>query len=164
MDSNNLSETYLKRRLYIALTPFILLSAGVWFTSDNVAIILASTFHIYLYAIFCYLFGYLYSQSIHFDASILRNLSIYIFFLTCLGILLTYFYNPPLGLTTSLIGLWVIIFLKIPEKIKRFFPIWFEEFTYKINVIACICIIIMLTFWLNPYSEPLTNYLKDGTL
>ena len=51
MDSNNLSETYLKRGLYLALTPLILLSASVWFTSDSVAIILASTFHIYLYAI-----------------------------------------------------------------------------------------------------------------
>ena len=158
MDSNNLRERYLKGKIYIGISPLIFLSSSVWFSANSIAIVLSHVFQIYLYALLCFISGFLYSQSGLYNSGTLRNLSTYPLILTIAGILLTLLYSPVIGLGSSLLGLWIMTFVQIPKKAKVFFPVWFMEFIHRINVITCICLIIMLAYWLNPYSKPLAIY------
>ena len=38
------------------------------------------------------------------------------------------------------------------------FPAWYSGLINRIIVMLCICIMVMLAYWLNPYSEPLKMY------
>ncbi|GIT62276.1 MAG: hypothetical protein Ct9H300mP20_21030 [Gammaproteobacteria bacterium] len=76
------------------------------------------------------------------------------------GGVLTYYLNPAYGLTFLLVGLLALSFSKLSRHSDIPIPYWFQELIRKSNIMICICLIVMLGYWLNPYSEPLSYLIK----
>jgi len=72
------------------------------------------------------------------------------------GGLLTFYLNPAYGLGLVLAGLLSLLFFGLPDQTKVQSPFWFKELIRKSNTMLCICLIVMLAYWLNPYSQPLS--------
>ena len=164
MNKNDLRERYFTGRVYIALSPVIFLAALVWFTPDLMAIQIAHLFQIYLGLLLIFSSSYLISQSRVPTPLFSRGFS---FILACVllvlvigGGALTYYFNPAYGLTFLLVGLLALFFSKISRHSDIQMPFWFQELIRKSNIMICICLIVMLGYWLNPYSEPLSNLIK----
>ena len=164
MNSNNLRERYFKGRVYIILSPVILLASCVWFTPNVVAVKLAHAFQLYLSLLLFFASSYLWTQS-KITASIFPlnfafRLALIFLLIAVGGGLLTFYLNPAYGLSLFLVGLLNLLFFGLPDNTKIQSPFWFKELVRKINIMLCICLIVMLAYWLNPYTEPLFYYLK----
>jgi len=164
MNSNNLRERYFKGRVYIILSPVILLASCVWFTPNVVAVKLAHAFQLYLSLLLFFASSYLWTQS-KITASIFPlnfafRLALIFLLIAVGGGLLTFYLNPAYGLSLFLVGLLNLLFFGLPDNTKIQSPFWFKELVRKINIMLCICLIVMLAYWLNPYTEPLNYYLK----
>ena len=164
MNSNNLRERYFKGRVYIILSPVILLASCVWFTPNVVAVKLAHAFQLYLSLLLFFASSYLWTQS-KITASIFPlnfafRLALIFLLIAVGGGLLTFYLNPAYGLGLFLTGLLSLLFFGLPDKTKIKSPFWFKELVRKSNIMLCICLIVMLAYWLNPYTEPLDYYLK----
>ncbi len=155
MNTGDLIERNIKGKLLLFLSPLVLLTSMVWFTSDFTAQKLAYLFQIYLSLTLCFISGFLWSQSGLFKAANLRYLGSIILLVTLSSGFLSILLIPVYGLIMILILLLGIRFLQLPDRIKTIFPLWFLQLVNKINVMICICILLMLTYWLNPYSNPL---------
>lgn len=155
MNTGDLIERNIKGKLLLFLSPLVLLTSMVWFTSDFTAQKLAYLFQIYLSLTLCFISGFLWSQSGLFKVANLRYLGSIILFVTLSSGFLSILLIPVYGLIMILILLLGIRFLQLPDRIKTIFPVWFLQLVNKINVMICICILLMLTYWLNPYSNPL---------
>ena len=155
MNTGDLIERNIKGKLLLFLSPLVLLTSMVWFTSDFTAQKLAYLFQIYLSLTLCFISGFLWSQSGLFKVANLRYLGSIILFVTLSSGFLSILLIPVYGLIMILILLLGIRFLQLPDRIKTIFPLWFLQLVNKINVMICICILLMLTYWLNPYSNPL---------
>ena len=77
----------------------------------------------------------------------------------CAGLISLYI-NPVFGLLIILIITLSFLFFKLPNPILILFPIWLRQLLIKSNVMICICLVTMIAFWLNPYSNPLNIYLN----
>ena len=88
------------------------------------------------------------------------RLTLLLLLITVGGGLLTFYLNPAYGLSLFLVGLLNLLFFGLPDNTKIQSPFWFKELVRKINIMLCICLIVMLAYWLNPYTEPLNYYLK----
>ena len=164
MNSNNLRERYFKGRVYIILSPVILLASCVWFTPNVVAVKLAHAFQLYLSLLLFFASSYLWTQS-KITASIFPlnfafRLALIFLLIAVGGGLLTFYLNPAYGLSLFLVGLLNLLFFGLPDNTKIQSPFWFKELVRKSNIMLCICLIVMLAYWLNPYTEPLNYYLK----
>ena len=160
MNSNNLRERYFKGRVYITLAPVILLASCVWFTPNVVAIKLAHTFQLYLSLLLFFASTYLWAQS-KITVSIFPDLfafrlALILLLIGVVGGLLTFYLNPAYGLGLVLAGLLSLLFFGLPDQTKVQSPFWFKELIRKSNTMLCICLIVMLAYWLNPYSQPLS--------
>lgn len=155
MNTGDLIERNIKGKLLLFLSPLVLLTSMVWFTSDFTAQKLAYLFQIYLSLTLCFISGFLWSQSGLFKVANLRYLGSIILLVTLSSGFLSILLIPVYGLIMILILLLGIRFLQLPDRIKTIFPVWFLQLVNKINVMICICILLMLTYWLNPYSNPL---------
>ncbi len=164
MNKNDLRERYFTGRVYIALSPVIFLAALVWFTPDLMAIQIAHLFQIYLGLLLIFSSSYLISQSRVPTPLLSKGFSFVlawvIFVLVIGGGALTYYLNPVYGLIFLLMGLLALSFSKISRHSDIQIPYWFQELILKSNIMICICLIVMLGYWLNPYSEPLSNLIK----
>jgi len=164
MNSNNLRERYFKGRAYIALAPAILFASSVWFTPNVLAVKLAHTFQVYVSLLLFFSASYLWSQSKITSSILPRNigisLAIILLSLALAGCLFTLYLNPLFGLGFILTGFLALLFFGLPHKLKEQQPLWFKQLIRKSNIMLCICLIVMLAYWLNPYTEPLSNYLK----
>ena len=158
MNTGDLIERNIKGKLLLFLSPLVLLTSMVWFTSDFTAQKLAYLFQIYLSLTLCFISGFLWSQSGLFKAANLRYLGSIILLVTLSSGFLSILLIPVYGLIMVLILLLGIRFLQLPDRIKTIFPLWFLQLVNKINVMICICILLMLTYWLNPYSNPLSYF------
>ena len=158
MNTGDLIERNIKGKLLLFLSPLVLLTSMVWFTSDFTAQKLAYLFQIYLSLTLCFISGFLWSQSGLFKAANLRYLGSIILLVTLSSGFLSILLIPVYGLIMILILLLGIRFLQLPDRIKTIFPLWFLQLVNKINVMICICILLMLTYWLNPYSNPLSYF------
>jgi len=76
------------------------------------------------------------------------------------GGVLTYYLNPVYGLSILLACLLAFNLVKLSNYTKVQIPYWFKELNRKGNIMLCICLIVMLGDWLNPYSEPLSYLIK----
>ena len=74
MNTGDLIERNIKGKLLLFLSPLVLLTSMVWFTSDFIAQKLAYLFQIYLSLTLCFISGFLWSQSGLFKAANLRYL------------------------------------------------------------------------------------------
>ncbi len=158
MNTGDLIERNIKGKLLLFLSPLVLLTSMVWFTSDFTAQKLAYLFQIYLSLTLCFISGFLWSQSGLFKAANLRYLGSIILLVTLSSGFLSILLIPVYGLIMVLILLLGIRFLQLPDRIKTIFPVWFLQLVNKINVMICICILLMLAYWLNPYSNPLSYF------
>tara|TARA_B100000953_G_scaffold223660_1_gene185294 strand:+ start:931 stop:1407 length:477 start_codon:yes stop_codon:yes gene_type:complete len=158
MNTGDLIERNIKGKLLLFLSPLVLLTSMVWFTSDFTAQKLAYLFQIYLSLTLCFISGFLWSQSGLFKVTNLRYLGSIILLVTLSSGFLSILLIPVYGLIMILILLLGIRFLQLPDRIKTIFPLWFLQLVNKINVMICICILLMLAYWLNPYSNPLSYF------
>lgn len=158
MNTGDLIERNIKGKLLLFLSPLVLLTSMVWFTSDFIAQKLAYLFQIYLSLTLCFISGFLWSQSGLFKAANLRYLGSIILLVTLSSGFLSILLIPVYGLIMILILLLGIRLLQLPDRIKTIFPLWLLQLVNKINVMICICILLMLTYWLNPYSNPLSYF------
>tara|TARA_Y100000590_G_scaffold91505_1_gene103277 strand:+ start:979 stop:1473 length:495 start_codon:yes stop_codon:yes gene_type:complete len=164
MNANNLRERYFTGRVYIALSPAIFLAALVWFTPDLIGIQLAHLFQIYLGLLLIFSASYLISQSRVPTPLFSKSLSfvlawIFLVLTTGSGVL-TYYLNPAYGLTFLLVGLLALFFSKLSRNLDTQIPFWYQELIRKSNIMICICLLVMIGYWLNPYSEPLSFIVK----
>ena len=158
MNTGDLIERNIKGKLLLFLSPLVLLTSMVWFTSDFTAQKIAYLFQIYLSLTLCFISGFLWSQSGLFKVANLRYLGSIILLVTLSSGFLSILLIPVYGLIMILILLLGIRFLQLPDRIKTIFPVWFLQLVNKINVMICICILLMLAYWLNPYSNPLSYF------
>ena len=126
------------------------------------AIKLAHTFQLYLSLLLFFASSYLWTQS-KITASIFPQnfafrLALILLLIAVGGGLLTFYLNPAYGLGLFLAGLLSLLFFGFPDKTKIQSPFWFKELVRKSNIMLCICLIVMLAYWLNPYTEPLNYY------
>jgi hypothetical protein len=75
-----------------------------------------------------------------------------------ISIFMSLFINPAWGMGLMLFGILILNKYPIPIKFNHKFPAWYSGLINRIIVILCICIMVMLAYWLNPYSEPLKLY------
>ena len=161
MNSNDLRERYFKGRAYIALAPAILFASAVWFTPNVLAVKLGHAFQIYISLLLVFLASYVWSQS-QITSSIFHNntarrLSLVLLFIIIVGCFLTLYLNPAYGLGFILTGLLVLFFGR-SINLKQEPPPWFKQLIRKSNIMLCICLIVMIAYWFNPYSQPLNYY------
>ena len=164
MNSNNFRERYFKGRVYITLAPAIFLASCVWFTPNVVATKLAHAFQLYLSLLLFFASTYLWAQSkitvSIFPENFAFRMSLVFLITTVGGGLLTLYVNPVYGLSLILTTLLSLFLFGLPDQTKVQSPFWFKELIRKSNIMLCICLIVMLAYWLNPYTEPLNHYLK----
>ena len=161
MNSNNLRERYFKGRAYIALAPAILFASSVWFTPNVLAAKLGHIFQVYISLLLFFSASYIWSQSkiasSIFPSNTARCLSFVLLFIILVSCILTLYLNPAYGLGFILTGL-LVLFFGISANLKQEPPPWFKQLIRKSNIMLCICLIVMIAYWLNPYSQPLNYY------
>ena len=149
-------------KAYLAIAPCILLSASVWFTSDSTGIVIANLFHVYFSILLFFVFGKIWSLQSNFEEqykSELRKLALIPILLALLGIALTVSINPAWGVGFLMIGFYSSRFIRFYYSIFKVFSKAYIDLLNRISIILCICLMLIFTYWLNPYSNPLETYI-----
>lgn len=149
----------LKERSYLLLLPLITLSAAVWFTPTKVGVYLAFIFTTYLFFLGFLFSSYLWTINKRIKNKHLRSFSLKFFFICLIGTIYSVNYLSINSLIP--VSLLLIYFLNSRNKYSELFPLWLRSFSYKIGVIVFICLMNILAFWFNPYSQPIKFYLNE---
>ena len=147
---------------YLAIAPCILLSATVWFTSDSIGIAIAYIFQFYFSFLLFYLFGQRWSIKSTFGEqynSQLKELALMPILLALIGIALTVSINSAWGVGFLTIGFYLSRFVKFYYSIFKVISKPYIDLLNRISIILCICLMLIFTYWLNPYSNPLEAYI-----
>ena len=147
---------------YLAIAPCILLSAAVWFTSDSIGIRIAYIFQFYFSFLLFYLSGQIWSIKSNFKEqykSQLRKMALIPILLALLGIALTLSINPAWGVGFLMIGFYSSRFIRFYYSIFKVISKPYIDLLNRISIILCICLMLIFTYWLNPYSNPLEAYI-----
>ena len=146
---------------FISIAPLIALSASLWFTSDSVAYFLAHLGQIYFSIILFFLFGNIWSIR-NFESSKYKKELTLISFIppstAILGAFLTVYINPAWGTAFLLSVVYLARHLTLIKSMVSIFPNNFQNLINKISIILCICLMLILTYWINPYTYPLAIY------
>ena len=146
---------------FISIAPLIALSASLWFTSDSVAYFLAHLGQIYFSIILFFLFGNIWSIR-NFESSKYKKELTLISFIppstAILGAFLTVYINPGWGTAFLLSVVYLARHLTLIKSMVFIFPNNFQDLINKISIILCICLMLILTYWINPYTYPLAIY------
>ena len=146
---------------FISIAPLIALSASLWFTSDSVAYFLAHLGQIYFSIILFFLFGNIWSIR-NFESSKYKKELTLISFIplstAILGAFLTVYINPAWGTAFLLSVVYLARHLTLIKSMVSIFPNNFQDLINKISIILCICLMLILTYWINPYTYPLAIY------
>ena len=146
---------------FISIAPLIALSASLWFTSDSVAYFLAHLGQIYFSIILFFLFGNIWSIR-NFESSKYKKELTLISFIppstAILGALLSIYINPAWGTAFLLSVVYLARHLTLIKSMVSIFPKNFQDLINKISIILCICLMLILTYWINPYTYPLAIY------
>ena len=154
----NLSE----RIAYIWMSPIVGLTTAVWFTKDSYAILIAHSFQLVCCLFLFFIAGYIFSlmkksSLVRFKPSMLFLASNSIL-IALLSFFFSYYLSPVWGLGLMLFGFLLLNQYPLSEELNHKFPPWYLGLINRITVMLCICIMVMLAYWLNPYSEPLKLY------
>ena len=154
----NLSE----RIAYIWMSPIVGLTTAVWFTKDSYAILIAHSFQLVCCLFLFFIAGYIFSlmkksSLVRFKPSMLFLVSNLIL-IALLSFFFSYYLSPVWGLGLMLFGFLLLNQYPLPAELNHKFPPWYLGLINRITVMLCICIMVMLAYWLNPYSEPLKLY------
>ena len=68
------------------------------------------------------------------------------------------FINPAWGILLMLVSTFGIRHLKIINSMISLFDDSYNNLFDKISIILCICLVLILTYWVNPYTYPLEIY------
>ena len=146
---------------FISIAPLIALSASLWFTSDSVAYFLAHLGQIYFSIILFFLFGNIWSIRNFESSKYKRELTLISFIppsTAMLGAFLSVYINPAWGTAFLLSVVYLARHLTLINSIISIFPNNYQDLINKISIILCICLMVILTYWLNPYTNPLEVY------
>ena len=146
---------------FISITPLIVLTSSLWFTSDNVAYVLAHLAQIYFSVLLFFLSGNIWAVRSYNNEKLkqqLTSISLIPFISAIFGALLTIFINPVCGILFLLITVYVARHIKFINSIIAIFDDSFKDLINKISIILCICLMLILVYWLNPYTNPIEIY------
>ena len=162
MDNDHQLKNLNERIAYSWILPIIILSAAVWFTKDSQSIVIAHIFQLVCCLFLFFISGYIFSLM---ERKLLLEFKPFMLFLALtiitialLSLCMSYFINPGWGMGSMLIGLLLLSKYPIQIELNHKFPSWYSGLISRITVMLCICIMVMLAYWLNPYSEPLKLY------
>ena len=147
---------------YLAIAPCIFLSAAVWFTSDSIGIFIAHLFQVYFSVLLLFLFCNIWSFKSNFEdqhKSQLKIIATILIFLTLTGITLTISVNPAWGIGFLMLGFYLFRFVRFYYSIFEVISNTYIDLFNRISIILCICLMLIFTYWLNPYSNPLETYI-----
>ena len=147
---------------YLAIAPCILLSAAVWFTSDSTGIVIANLFHVYFCILLFFVFGKIWSLQSNFGEqynSQLKELALMTILLAVIGIALTVSINSAWGVGFLMIGFYLSRFVRFYYSIFKIISKSYIDLLNRISIILCICLMLIFTYWLNPYSNPLEVFI-----
>lgn len=145
---------------YISISPLILLTASLWFTPDNLAVVLAHLAQLYFSVFLLFLFGNMWSLRANSNelVSKLANLSLLPLLIAIAGGALTFFVNPIWGISSLLFAVYTSRHIKYITSIYSALDKNYVDLINKISIILCICLMLILVFWLNPYTNPIEIY------
>ena len=151
-----------ERIAYIWMLSIVGLTTAVWFTKDSSALLIAHSFQLvcclFLFFIAGYIFSLMKKSSLaSFKPSMLFLISNLIL-IALLSLFLSFYLSPVWGLGLILFGVLLLNKYPFPAELNQKFPPWYLGLINRITVMLCICIMVMLAYWLNPYSEPLKLY------
>jgi len=163
MVSNEIFLKSSKGLLYLSIFPAIFLSALVWFSNNSIGIIIAHCFQIYFCAFLSFISGYLGSlEKSGDDDSFWKSSTLFVFLLLLIMItsLIIYItFSPAWSIGFSFTCIFCLRHYRFSKNFKDLFPASLRELINKISVMLCICLMVMLAYWLNPYTEPLKQLL-----
>ena len=145
---------------YISISPLILLTASLWFTPDNLAVVLAHLAQLYFSVFLLFLFGNMWSIRANSNelVSKLANLSLLPLLIATVGGTLTFLVNPIWGISSLLFAVYTSRHIKYITSIYSALDKNYVDLINKISIILCICLMLILVFWLNPYTNPIEIY------
>ena len=145
---------------YISISPLILLTASLWFTPDNLAVVLAHLAQLYFSVFLLFLFGNMWSIRANSNelVSKLANLSLLPLLIAIAGGTLTFLVNPIWGISFLLFAVYTSRHIKYITSIHSALDKNYVDLINKISIILCICLMLILVFWLNPYTNPIEIY------
>ena len=145
---------------YISISPLILLTASLWFTPDSLAVVLAHLAQLYFSVLLLFLSGNMWSIRGNSNelVSKLANLSLLPLLITTVGGTLTFLVNPIWGISSLLFAVYTSRHIKYITSIYSALDKNYVDLINKISIILCICLMLILVFWLNPYTNPIEIY------
>ena len=145
---------------YISISPLILLTASLWFTPDSLAVVLAHLAQLYFSVLLLFLFGNMWSIRGNSNelVSKLANLSLLLLLIATVGATLTFLVNPIWGISSLLFAIYTSRHIKYNTSIYSALDKNYVDLINKISIILCICLMLILVFWLNPYTNPIEIY------
>lgn len=145
---------------YISIAPLIILTASLWFTPDNLAMVLAHLAQLYFSVLLFFLFGNIWS--IKGKKNVLVSKLTYISLMPVLfaivGGVLTFFINPIWGISFLLCAVYASRHFQYVTSITKTLNKNYVDLINKISIILCICLMLILVYWLNPYTNPIEIY------
>ena len=145
---------------YISIAPLIVLTASLWFTPDNLAMVLAHLAQLYFSVLLFFLFGNIWSikGKKNVLASKLTYISLMPVLFAIVGGVLTFFINPVWGISFLLCAVYASRHFQYVTSITKTLNKNYVDLINKISIILCICLMLILVYWLNPYTNPIEIY------
>ena len=145
---------------YISIAPLILLTASLWFTPDNLAMVLAHLAQLYFSVLLFFLFGNIWSIKGKKNVLIskLTYISLMPVLFAIIGGVLTFFVNPIWGISFLLCAVYASRHFQYVTSITKTLNKNYVDLINKISIILCICLMLILVYWLNPYTNPIEIY------
>ena len=145
---------------YLSIAPLILLTASLWFTPDNLAMVLAHLAQLYFSVLLFFLFGNIWSikGKKNVLVSKLTFISVMPVLFAIVGGVLTFFINPVWGISFLLCAVYASRHFQYVTSITKTLDKNYVDLINKISIILCICLMLILVYWLNPYTNPIEIY------
>ena len=145
---------------YISIAPLILLTASLWFTPDNLAMVLAHLAQLYFSVLLFFLFGNIWSIKGKKNLLVfkLTYISLMPVLFAIIGGVLTFFINPIWGISFLLCAVYASRHFQYVTSITKTLNKNYVDLINKISIILCICLMLILVYWLNPYTNPIEIY------
>ena len=146
---------------FFSIGPLILLTASLWFTSDKIAYFLAHLSQIYFSILLFFLYGNIWSIRSYDGGRLKLELtitSLIPFLLAIVAAFISIFINPSWGILFLLIITYSVRHIKLVNSMIDILDISYKDLINKISIILCICLMLIFTYWVNPYTYPLEIY------
>ena len=76
-----------------------------------------------------------------------------------IGGVFTLYINPAWGIGFLMIGFYFSRFARSYFSIFTVISLTYIDLFNRISIILCICLMLIFTYWLNPYSNPIETYI-----